>query len=164
MTFTTASRTFPGTVTPRPTSERSAQVLALMKKGDDAFNTHDLDAMDAAHHPDMVAHVTGYTEPILGRQAHSEAMQGMFRAFPDVHVHNDPYPIQFGDGDWMTVVCRATGTFTGEMALPDGTVIPGTGKAFDLDFSTTARWDGDQLAEEYVFWDSALMAQQIRLG
>ncbi len=164
MTSTTAPQTIPGTTMPRPTSERTAQVLALMKQGDDAFNSHDTAAMDAAHHLDMIAHVTGYTEPIAGRRAHAEAMQGMFRAFPDVHVHNNPYPVQFGDGDWMTVVGRATGTFTGEMGLPDGTTIPGTGKAFDLDFSTTARWDGDQLAEEWVFWDSALMAQQIGLG
>ena len=50
------------------------------------------------------------------------------------------------------------------MALPDGTVIPGTGKSFELNFSTTARWEGDQLVEEYVFWDSALMAQEIGLA
>jgi len=88
----------------------------------------------------------------------------MTRIFPDVHVNNDPYPIQFGAGDWITVVTRATGTFTGEMILPDGNIIPATGKAFDLDFATTAKWDGDQLVEEYVFWDSALQAQQIGLA
>jgi hypothetical protein len=66
--------------------------------------------------------------------------------------------------DWMTVVTKATGTFSGEMAMPDGTVIPGTGKSFELTFSTTARWGGDQLVEEYVFWDSALMGQQIGLA
>lgn len=146
------------------TSDRVARVLSLMKKGDDAFNSHDVEAMNAVHHPEMIAHVTGYDQPIVGREAHAAAMQGMFRAFPDVHVHNDPYPIQFGDGNWMTVVCMATGTFTGEMGLPDGTTIPGTGKSFDLDFSTTARWEGDQLVEEYVFWDSALMAQQIGIA
>jgi hypothetical protein len=37
-------------------------------------------------------------------------------------------------------------------------------KAFDLTFSTTARWEGDQLIEEHVFWDSALQAQQIGLA
>jgi len=91
-------------------------------------------------------------------------MQGMFRAFPDVHVHNDPYPVQFGSGDWMTVVTRVTGTFSGELVLADGATIPGTGKSFDLTFSTTARWDGDQLAEEWVLWDSAAMAEQIGLA
>jgi len=143
---------------------RSARVLELMKEGDDAFNARDVEAMNAAHHPDMVAHVTGNDQPIVGRDAHAAAMQGMFRAFPDVHLENDPYPVQFANGDWMTVVTRTTGTFSGELILADGTAIPGTGKSFDLDFSTTARWDGDLLAEEWVFWDSALMAQQIGLA
>jgi len=44
----------------------------------------------------------------------------MIRVFPDIHVYNDPYAIQFGRGDWITVITRAIGTFTGEMILPDG--------------------------------------------
>lgn len=138
--------------------------LALMKKGDDAFNQRDLAGMEAAHHPDMVAHIVGNAVPVQGQQAHAQAMQGMFRAFPDVHVQNDPYPVQFAEGDWTTVVTTATGTFSGELVPPDGTPIPGTGRAFDLLFSTTARWENDLLVEEYVFWDTALMAQQIGLG
>ena len=138
--------------------------LALMKKGDDAFNQRDLTGMEAAHHLDMVAYIVGSDEPVRGQQAHAQAMQGMFRAFPDVHVHNDPYPVQLAEGDWTTVVTRATGTFSGELGLPDGTAIPGTGRKFDLLFSTTARWENDLLVEEYVFWDSALMARQIGLG
>ena len=145
-------------------SSRTTHLLALMKKGDDAFNSRDVAAMDATHHPDMIAHVTGRAEPIQGRQAHASMIQQMIRIFPDIHVHNDPYPTQFGSGDWITVVTRATGTFSGEMILPDGRVIAPTGKAFDLDFATTARWDGDQMAEEFVFWDSALQAQQIGLA
>jgi hypothetical protein len=43
-------------------------------------------------------------------------MEEMFRIFPDVHVNYDPYPVQFGSGDWITVITRATGTFTGEPA------------------------------------------------
>lgn len=145
-------------------ADRATHVLALMKAGDDAFNRQDIAGMNAAHHPDMIAYVTGNEAPLRGRAAHAVAMQAMFRAFPDVHVHNDPYPIQFGSGDWMTVVCKATGTFSGEMVLPDGKTIPGTGKSFDLDFSTTAKWEGELLREEHVFWDSALMAQQIGLA
>ena len=62
-----------------------------------------------------------------------------------MHVYSDPYPIQFGSGDWITVVTNATGTFTGEMTLPDGTVIPPTGKAFDVELGQTTEWEGDQL-------------------
>ena len=79
-------------------------------------------------------------------------------------AHNDPYPIQFGSGDWITVVTRTTGTFTEEMVLPDGTVVSPTGKAFDLDFGQTSKWQGDQLITISAFWDSALQAKQIGLG
>jgi hypothetical protein len=51
------------------------------------------------------------------------------------------------------------------MALPDGTVIPPTGKSFDIsDFGQTTKWDGDQLVVISAFWDTALQAKQIGLG
>lgn len=144
-------------------TDRVAHNLELMRKGDDAFNRQDVAGMDAAHHADLVAYIMGSSEPILGQAAHAEAMKDLFRAFPDIRV-DDNYPIQFGSGDWTTVVNRVTGTFTGELVQPDGTVVPGTGKGFDVHLTTTARWEGEQMVEEWVFWDSALMAQQIGLA
>jgi hypothetical protein len=143
---------------------RTAHLLALMKKGDDAFNARDFAAMDAVHHPEMVAYVTGNAEPVYGSAAHAAMVRQMFRIFPDVRVHNDPYPVQFGSGDWITVVTRTTGTVTGEMVLPGGTVIPPTGKGFDVDFIQTVKWDGDLLVDISAFWDSALQARQIGLA
>ena len=145
-------------------ASRTTHLLALMKKGDDAFNDRDFAVLNAIHHPDMVAYVTGNADPIYGSAAHAAMVRQMFRIFPDVRVHNDPYPVQFGSGDWITVVTRTTGTFTGEMTLPDGTVVPPTGKAFDLDFGQTSKWHGDQLIAISAFWDSALQAKQIGLG
>jgi hypothetical protein len=143
---------------------RTAHLLALMKKGDDAFNARDFAVVDEVHHPDMVGQITGLSEPVYGRTAHAAAMQQMLRIFPDIHVHSDPYPIQFGSGDWITVVTNATGTFTGEMALPDGTVIPPTGKSFDMEFGQTSKWEGDQLIVISAFWDAAAQRRQIGLG
>jgi hypothetical protein len=145
------------------TTSRTTHLLELMKKGDDAFNARDFVGMDAVHHPDLIAHVTGSARPIYGRSAHAEAMKGMFKMFPDVHVENDPYPIQFGIGDWITVISRCTGTFTGEMVLPDGNVVPPTGESFDVEFVQTVKWDGDVLVEIAAFWDAALQAQQLGL-
>ncbi len=118
-----------------PTStdtSRTAHLLARMTKGDDLFNARDWTALDDVHHPDMIAFIAGSAEPIYGRKAHGAAMQQLVRMFPDIRVHT-PYPIQFGGDDWITMVTNATGTFTGEMTLPDGKVVPPTGKAFDLD-------------------------------
>jgi hypothetical protein len=145
-------------------TSRTAHLLALMKQGDDAFNRADFEAMSAVHDENIVCYMVGSAEPLMGDEAHRQAMQGMMRSFPDVHVHNNPYPIQFGQGDWTTVVTRTTGTFAGEMTGPDGERVPPTEKAFELLFTTVARWNGDKIAEEWVFWDSALMQQQIGLA
>jgi len=80
-----------------------------------------------------------------------------------MHV-NTPYPIQFGSGDWTTVVTNASGTFTGEMTLPDGKVIAPTGKAFDLEFGQTTKWEGDRLIVIAAFFDAALQAKQLGLA
>ena len=144
-------------------TNRTADLLELMTKGDDAFNARDFGAVDAVHHPDMIAFITGLSEPVYGRDAHAKAIQQFIRSFPDIHV-DTPYPIQLGSGDWITVITRATGTFTGEMTLPDGNVIAPTGKAFDVGFGQTSKWDGDQLIVISAFWDSALQAKQLGLA
>ena len=145
------------------TEQRTAHLLELMTKGDDLFNARDWQALEAVHHPDMIAHVTGSAEPIYGREAHAAAMEQLVRMFPDIRVHT-PYPIQFGSGDWITVVTNVTGTFTVEMTLPDGTVIPPTGKAFDLEFAQTSKWDGDRLIVIAAFYDTALQQHQLGLA
>jgi hypothetical protein len=145
------------------TNARTDHLLVLMKKGDDAFNARNWSGMDAVHHPDMVAHVTGLPQPVYGRQSHAEAMGQMFTAFPDMHVHCDPYPIQFGSGDWITVVTNATGTFSGPLTRPDGTEVPPTGRAFDVEFAQTSKWADDLLVVISAFWDAGLFAEQVGL-
>ena len=144
-------------------NSRTAHLLELMTKGDNAFNARDFETVDTVHHPDMIAYIPGSAEPIYGSEAHSAAMQQFLRTFPDMHV-NTPYPIQFGSGDWITVVTNATGTFTGELTLPEGKVIAPTGKAFDLEFGQTTKWDGDRLIVIAAFFDAALQQQQLGLA
>jgi len=145
------------------TDSRTEHLIELMTKGDDAFNARDWDAVDTVHHPHMVAYVTGLAEPIYGSEAHSAAMRQFLRSFPDMHV-NTPYPLRFGSGDWITVVTNVTGTFAGEMTLPDGTVIAPTGRAFDLEFGQTTKWDGDRLIVISAFWNVAVQARQLGLA
>jgi hypothetical protein len=145
------------------TTSRTKHLFTLMTRGDDLFNARDWQALDDVHHPDMIAFIPGSAEPIYGRKAHGAAMQQLVRMFPDVRVHT-PYPVQFGGDDWITVVTNATGTFTGEMTLPDGNVVPPTGKAFDLEFAQTSKWKGDQLIVISAFWDSAAQRKQIGLA
>jgi hypothetical protein len=52
---------------------RTAHLLELMTKGDNAFNARDFETVDSAHHPDMIAYIPGSAEPIHGSEAHSAA-------------------------------------------------------------------------------------------
>ena len=144
-------------------TSRTTHLLELMTNGDNNFNARNWQELEDVHHPDMIAYMTGSADPIYGREAHGAAMQQLVEMFPDVRVHT-PYPIQFGGDNWITVVTNVTGTFTGKMTQPDGTAVPPTGKAFDLEFGQTSKWEGEQLIVISAFWDAALMARQIGLG
>ena len=50
------------------------------------------------------------------------------------------------------------------MTLPEGTVIPPTGTAFDVELGRTTKWDGDLLIVISAFWDSTLQRRQIGLA
>jgi hypothetical protein len=63
-------------------NSRTAHLLELMTKGDDAFNARNWAAVEAVHHPNMIAFITGLAEPIYGAEAHSAAMQQSFGASP----------------------------------------------------------------------------------
>ena len=52
---------------------------------------------------------------------------------------------------------------TGPMQGPDGE-IPPTGKSFEVDFCTVARWDNGQIVEENLFYDLVTFMRQIGLS
>lgn len=67
-------------------------------------------------------------------------------------------------GAFTFSVARMTGTMKGPMKAPDGTEIPPTGKSFDVDFYTVARWDNGQIVEENLMYDLVTFMKQIGLS
>ncbi|MFI7067585.1 ester cyclase [Kribbella sp. NPDC050124] len=149
-----------GTGTGEPT-ESVAHLLRLMKGADDAFNRRDYDDfLDHGHHEDVVVNYIGRPTTV-GRAPHRADMEAIIAIFPDLRVHNDPYDIQFGQGEWTVAIGRMSGTFTRPMTLPDGTVIEPTNKSFMTFFTTIARWQNEQMLTEYVLWDDQDVMTQI---
>ena len=62
----------------------------------------------------------------------------------------------------MTGVLEAT--FSEPMPMGNGTTQPPTGSKLKLTMATFARWKGDCIAEEFLFWDNAAYAKQLGLG
>ena len=90
-----------GTGTGEPTAE-TARLLNLMKQVDDAFNLRDYDRfLDQLHSEDVKVIEFG-SESTLGRLPHRNVIEETLAAFPDMRVHNDPYDVQFGQGQWTS--------------------------------------------------------------
>ena len=142
------------------TEERN---MELMQTLDDAWNAQDWDTFDQRHKPDVVVTWPGQP-PTNGTHDHrAEAIQ-LFKTFPDNRVQNRPYRVFFAAGDWTCSIARFTGTMTGPTQAPDGTEIPPTGKSFDVDFITIAKWDNEQIVEENLMYDLVTFMKQIGLS
>ena len=101
------------------------------------------------------------SESTVGRPPHRNVIEETLAAFPDMRVHNDPYDVQFGQGQWTVAMGRVSGTFTKPMQTPDGETIAPTGKRFETFFTTIAKWKNDQIVEEYVMLDPRDIMKQV---
>ena len=137
--------------------------MELMQTLDDAWNAQDLDTFEKRHKPDTVVRWPGQA-PTHGIEAHRQEAIDFFTAFPDQRLDNRPYKVFFADGDWTCSIAHFTGTMTGPMKGPDGSEIPPTGKSFDVEFCTVARWENGQIAEENLFYDLVSFMKQIGLS
>jgi hypothetical protein len=50
------------------------------------------------------------------------------------------------------------------MQGPDGKDRPATGKSFEVDFCTVARWDNEQIVEENLFYDLVTFMHQVGIA
>jgi len=146
------------------TTNRTAHLLALMKKGDDAFNSRDVAAMEAVHHPDMIAYITGERAAGLRpRRAHRGdgavlcCLPGRPRGQRSVSDPVRQRRLDHGRHPGHGNLHRGDGPARRHRGPP-------TGKAFDVEFGQTVKWDGDRVIEIAAFWDAAKQAQQIGLA
>jgi len=144
---------------------REARNMELMQTLDDAWNAQDLDTFSKRHRRDVVVSWPGGRPATRGIDAHRQEAIDFFRAFPDQKLDNRPYRVFFASGDWTCSIARFTGTMKGPMTGPDGKDIPPTGKPFEVEFCTVARWGDDgQIIEENLFYDLVGFMQQIGLS
>jgi ketosteroid isomerase-like protein len=149
----------------RGTTENvEARNRELMQTLDDAWNSQDMETFAKRHKQDVVVRWPG-KGPTNGVHDHTAEALEFFKTFPDQRVHNRPYKMLIASGDWTCSIANFTGTMKGPMKGPDGKEIPPTGKSFEVDFCTVARWDNNgQIIEENLFYDLVTFMKQIGLG
>ena len=146
---------------PTPTESRN---MELMQTLDDAWNDQNIEIFRARHKPDVVVRWPGQPEPTVGIEDHTAESIAFWKTFPDQRLVNRPYRVFFASGDWTCSIAHFTGTMKGPMKGPDGKEIPPTGKSFEIDFYTVAKWHDGQIVEENLMYDLVTFMKQIGLG
>jgi len=134
--------------------------LQLMKTLDDAWNAQDWETFNKRHAEETDVYWPGQKDPTHGRANHRLESIEFFKSVEN-RLDNDPYKIQFGQGDWTCTVATWRGKMVGPMKAPDGRVVPPTGKTFELEFCTVARWKDGEIVEEKLFYDQISFLKQI---
>ena len=108
--------------------------MDLMKTLDDAWNSQDWNTFEERHADNVAVFWPGQPEPTRGVQNHRQESVEFFKAFPDNHLVNNPYKIQFFSDEYTCSVADFTGTFKGPMKGLDGKTVQPTGKKFHIEF------------------------------
>jgi steroid delta-isomerase-like uncharacterized protein len=133
--------------------------LRLCSEGWAALNAHDLNQFSKGLAEDFQAEVPG-VPILLNKKQYRDYMQNYLTAFPDIH-----YDITRTIARDETVVTHwtCTGTFTGPMQGPDGSVIPPTGRKATFKGSLTVENKNGKLTNFYLVYDLAGPMQQLGL-
>lgn len=140
--------------------ERTERLLALFDDLDfNVFSHHLWDELKRSH----AEHITVYWPDghvSRGLKKHIEELRALGVPAPDMRIN--VHPVRFGAEGWTAVTGWIEGTFTEPMPMPDGKLIPPTGKSFHLPMATIAHWNDDDLMDaEYLFWDNQTYLKQL---
>jgi hypothetical protein len=126
------------------------------------FSNQRWSELQASHSKDIVVHWPD-GRSTKGLDVHVSDLDAMFAYAPDTQIKE--HPIKIANGEWTAVMGIIEGTFTKPMTLPDGTTIEPTDKKFRLPMATLGHWTKDGVMdEEYLFWDSGTLRQQMGIG
>jgi len=131
-----------------------------MKTLDDAWNAQDWEVVRKRHTHDTTVHWPGQPDPTRGIDNHQAESVAFFKSIEN-HLDNDPYRVMFGSGDWTCTIANWKGRMVGPWQGLDGKVHEATGKTFELEFCTVARWKNGAIVEENLFYDQVGFLRQI---
>jgi predicted ester cyclase len=130
--------------------------LAATQAMFDALNKHDLKAIDSMTPADYKGiEVARPTD--VGKKEAMAGMKEMFSAFPDVRITPTT---TWAAGPYVVITGTLEGTNTGDMPSMG---LKKTGKKVTSRFLEIMRFDGGQVREDWLFYNSAAWAAQLGL-
>ena len=138
------------------------QNLALMRSTDEAMNARDWDTFRIVHAKNVYVTSPDSPRPQKNVSVRLSVVKAFADAFPD-HKIQLPYKAVLGSGQYVCAVHENGGTFTEPWHLPNGQVIPPTGKKYTMTMVTVGKIKDGKLVKEMIFYDTSTMMKQLGL-
>jgi len=138
-------------------SEAEAKNVEVFRASVEAFNKHDLKAVEALNTPDVIFHDMTQPKDMDAKANHAMTMS-FFKGFPDAMLTVDSI---FGAGDYT--VARGTFEATNKGAMPDMGIKKPTNKSVRAHFIEITKYEGGKTKEDWLFFDSMAFASQLGL-
>lgn len=120
---------------------------------EELYNAGDLEALVESYAEDAVMHVPELATPLEGRAAIRDLFAEQFAEFPDGKMTAE---ILVEEGETIAEEFTYTGTNTGAMRLPDGTVLPATGKRIEMRGIELVQFHEGKVVRHDVFHPSGM--------
>ena len=121
------------------------------------FNKRNVDILDELFAPDVVEHQIGFADELRGRPAVKDLYTSFLNAFGDLHLELED---EIAEGDSVVQRFTTSGTHTGPLVSPGGT-IPPTGKRATWAAIHIARITNGKMVEGWGLGDNIGMMQQL---
>ena len=123
----------------------------------EAFNAQDWDRYFELYAESAVFSGPAFPEPLKGRAAVREGIEGLLTAIPDFRLKKER---SFGQGDWVCREYTSTGTHTGPLKGQGAETIPATNKPVRLQGCSVYKFEGGEVTENHdYFYMLGFMAQ-----
>jgi predicted ester cyclase len=135
---------------------QTANVAAIECLTEEFLNDANLDVLDELYAADAIHH-----SPVgdLNVEARKMTRAALGMAIPDFHVEVVSLT---ANEEWVAVLYTFTGSFTGELPLPDGTTMPGNDAEIQLSIGSFFRFNPDGLiAESWETYDNLNLLTQM---
>lgn len=130
----------------------------LITEWNAAYNARDAERFASCYAQDAVVTDPVSPEPLRGREAVQQDVAAFLEALPDTSAELQEVLV---DGKTAATRVLITGTQTGPMPTPSGT-IPPTGRPVQVPMGVFSRFGADnKITEEYRYYDQAGMAEQL---
>jgi len=120
---------------------------------DELWNSRKMNVADEILTPESRNHDPNTPDFGAGPEAYKKLVTMYTKAFPDLRFTLDD---TITEGDKMVVRWTSNGTHKGELRG-----IQPTGKAIRVTGTTTCRFSGDKIADQWVVWDALGLMQQL---